>query len=430
MKAGVARRDVTPAVGTVLMGYSPRVSTRVNDNLTVAALALEDGGTRAIILSMTVVLTDEAGTQRIRDAVTAATGVPGEHVTVSCWQNHSGPGTFTCLGLGVRDEDFCVNILEPACAEAAAEALASVRDVLLGVEETESLVGMNRRQVTIEGHVILGQNLYGAHDKTMTAIRFVCADDKKPVANIVHYGAHPTAAGATGDITRDWPGVMVDCVEANIGGTTLFLNGATGDVGPRLANGQTTGDIDLMTQIGHLAGLDAVRAFRKIKTYRQCDLQLFIDDLHVKHRPLATAEHAREQLAKFAGDDDSRYMSVKAYWQNVLDEHAAGDIKTERILRQTITRIGDIVIVPFAGEPFSETVLRLRGHSKYRYTLCASTTNGFVGYFPTRDALHRGGYEVNAARAFSVYIPAENIDDILIAENIRIMDGAAYCECD
>jgi len=91
------------------------------------------------------------------------------------------------------------------------------------------------------------------------------------------------------------------------------------------------------------------------------------------------------------------------------------------VRRQTITKIGDIVIIPFASEPFAEIVLRMREYSGYRHTLCASTTNGSDGYLPTRESLHRGGYEVAVAKAFSPYIPAENIDDLIIQENLKLL---------
>ena len=34
--------------------------------------------------------------------------------------------------------------------------------------------------------------------------------NQKPVASIVHYGAHCTAAGMNTEISRDWAGVMID----------------------------------------------------------------------------------------------------------------------------------------------------------------------------------------------------------------------------
>jgi len=423
MKAGAARRDITPPVGTILMGYAPRISTSVHDGLTATALALEQDNSKTVLLSISTTIIDDAETQRIRDAVGEALAIPFEHVTVCAWQTHSGPATQTCDGWDDRNDEYCRGILEPGCVGAALEAASKLADAYVGVEETESQVGINRRQILVNGEVVLGQNPFGPCDKTMTAIRFVSAGDMKPIANIIHYGAHPTATGASGEITRDWPGVMVDCVEGEMGGMTLFVNGAVGDVGPRLTNGYTTGNIAQMLRVGNLAALDAVRACRRIKAYADSRMELIIGDIKIKYRPLAALEEAERALKESeknkeeAGLGKAEFM----YWQKVMAEHRGGDIKSEKVRRQTITKIGDIVIIPFASEPFAEIVLRMREYSGYRHTLCASTTNGSDGYLPTRESLHRGGYEVAVAKAFSPYIPAENIDDLIIQENLKLL---------
>ena len=72
--AGIAREDITPAVGTVLMGYAPRVSQSVHDNLTVTALALQQGDTRCAIVSITTTVIDDEEHERIRARV--AQGLP------------------------------------------------------------------------------------------------------------------------------------------------------------------------------------------------------------------------------------------------------------------------------------------------------------------------------------------------------------------
>lgn len=48
------------------------------------------------------------------------------------------------------------------------------------------------------------------------------------------------------------------------------------------------------------------------------------------------------------------------------------------------------------------------------YMLSLSTSCGNTGYFPARESLHLGGYEVWVARAFGARIVAEHIDDVLV----------------
>jgi hypothetical protein len=48
-------------------------------------------------------------------------------------------------------------------------------------------------------------------------------------------------------------------------------------------------------------------------------------------------------------------------------------------------------------------------------------SGGANGYFPTRDSLHRGGYEVDVAKAMNHYLMVENIEDVLITENMKLL---------
>jgi hypothetical protein len=73
-------------------------------------------------------------------------------------------------------------------------------------------------------------------------------------------------------------------------------------------------------------------------------------------------------------------------------------------------------------------VLRVRHYSPFQHTLCVSTTNGSNGYFVSREARHRGGHEVWVGMAFGPYLLVENIDDILVESNCRLLDKMARDE--
>jgi neutral ceramidase len=423
LKVGAGRADITPPVGTTLMGYAPRKSTNILDNLTATALMLEYGSIKTIILSITTTIIDDYETERIRTVVSNTFDIEPELITVCSCQIHSGPATQTCYGWDYRNEEYCEKILEPGIIKAVEVAIMNLTQVRVGVGTTYSQVGINRRQIMEDGSVSLGQNPWGAFDPTMTVIRFVNYHDK-PIANIVHYGAHPTSIGSTGDITRDWPGIMIDKMEEVAGGITLFLNGAVGDVGPRLSNGRTTGDLTQMIEVGNRAAFDAITAFRNINEFRELDLEIIKGDIFLPYRPFPSLKTAKENLKlaeenkkNIPGLDKAEYF----YWKLVIQEYEKGAILAGKTRNQTITRIGSIIMIPFSGEPFAEIVLRMREYSPYQHTLCLSTTNGSDGYYATRDSLHRGGYEVLVAKAFSPYILAENIDDVLIKENLKLI---------
>lgn len=424
LQSGVGRAIITPKLGTLLMGYpNLRVSDNVLDDLTVTALALQSQDTRSLLLSITTTVIGNDLTDDIRKAVSEATGYDFYQVNVCSWQVHSAPPTQTTWGWGDMDHDFCNHVLIPGCVNAAKAAIADMGDVVVGVATTHSDVGCNRRELTEEGEVILGQNPWGAYDPTMTAIRFL--RDGKPYANIIHYGAHPTAIGDTCDITRDWPGIMVDRVESVIGGMTLYLNGAVGDVGPRPGEGVTAhAGIEGMREVGYRAAADAIRACKGVVQFHPVDLEVLVEDIKIARKPLPEKETALTMLSqaeKERGDCKGPAEANYQYWKSVLNQYENGFSTAAHKFCQTITRIGDVAIVPFPGEPFAEIVLRLRRHSPIQHTLSVSTSNGSIGYIVTQDALTRGGYEVNSCRSYSPYLLADNIDDVLVAENLRLL---------
>ena len=113
-------------------------------------------------------------------------------------------------------------------------------------------------------------------------------------------------------------------------------------------------------------------------------------------------------------------MAEYRHWRAVVAELTKSP-QTHKTIEQTITRIGPVAIVPFPGETFSEIVLRLRHASPIQHTLCASATNGSNGYLVTRESRPRGGYEVWVARAYGAYLLADNIDDVLVEENLKLL---------
>jgi hypothetical protein len=91
------------------------------------------------------------------------------------------------------------------------------------------------------------------------------------------------------------------------------------------------------------------------------------------------------------------------------------------VFEQTIVSFGDVVFIPFPYEHFSEISLRLREYSPYPYTLTLSCTNGYNVYLPSEDQLCRGGYEVGCFMYGSIFPLADNTDNNIICENLRII---------
>ena len=423
--AGAARADITPQVGTLLFGYNPhQESTSVHDPLDVTVLALSENGTTVLMVTATVGCFQTALSEELRETVGQAVGIPTSRVILSATHTHSAPNTAGMEGWGAVDRAYVDSILLPGMLDAAKRAVDAMVPAEYAVGETESHVGINRREQTPDGEIRLGQNPWGCCDPTMTCIAIRAKEDGRGILNLIHYGCHGTAAGCNREISRDWAGVMTDMMTRSTGTLTAFWNGAEGDVGPRLTNGQTTGDITHVEQLGGVAAADAYRAWRACGTYRADGLRIAEGTVSIPYKQLPSLAEVQQILASYQNPEALYNLGrlTYAYWKAAEELLlSGGTVPAVFTFRQTLVVLGDIVFIPFPFEMFSEITLRLRAYAPYRYVLSLSNTNGCNVYLPTEDQLVRGGYEIGCFRYGSVYSMVDCADQHIINENLRIL---------
>ena len=117
---GIAKRNITPPVGGYLYGYpNPPRSTSVNDDLTVTALYLEEGDTRALLLSFTICSLAATLCDRLSVILEEDTGISRTAILLHATHTHSGPSTTDSVGWGKADSDYIETVLIPAARAAA-----------------------------------------------------------------------------------------------------------------------------------------------------------------------------------------------------------------------------------------------------------------------------------------------------------------------
>ncbi|MCR5262705.1 MAG: hypothetical protein K6D94_02450 [Clostridiales bacterium] len=424
---GAARRDITPSIGTALFGYRPDVfSKSVHDPLDVTAVAFSDGDKVSVLISATVCEIRNDISLSLREAAAEAAGVKRDDIILAATHTHCAPNVAGMDGWGEVDFEYIDSILKPAVKEAAKDAVGSLCEAEIGVEEGESLVGINRRQLNRNDTISLGQNPWGPFDPIMTVIAIRRADDKKGIVNIVHYGCHGTACGCGYEITRDWSGMMLDRMEKLTGTLSTYINGAEGDVGPRLTNGLTVGDISYVEELGSQAAADAMRIFKKIKTYGTPETRAYHGKVTLPYKPMPQLEAVKKELSGYT--EPEKLINVQKLWYGHLKEveeyleSGRSDMPEGYVIDQVIIRVGDIVFIPFPFEIFSEISIRLREYSGFRHTLSLACSNGTNGYLPTQSELCRGGYEVDVFKCAGLFNPVDNADWYAVNDNLNILE--------
>lgn len=393
---GVAREIITPELGGQLYGYRPDIfSESVADDLTATAFYFKQGDKVSLLISATVCAVSTEFSQRTLDAIQQQLGILKENCILCATHTHSGPNLSGGVGWGDADTPYFETIFLPQVLSAAKKAMLSPVPVTVGTAWGNSYVGINRRELTLENKIILGQNEWGSFNPRMLVISF--RDEAgKNLANIIHYGAHCTAAGHCTEISRDWAGVMIDGLEEETGAITAFINGPEGDIGPRLSNGKTIGNMDLVRELGAIAARDAISVYNQIAEYKTPELRVCANVCQAPLKPRMPLEEAQAMYEKYKErtvnmSGRMRHVAleiIRAYEQNRPEEEAVSFL-------QTAIALDNVVFVAFPYELFSEIGLRIDKAFPNAQILSIINANGSGAYFVTQDAICRGGYEVN-----------------------------------
>lgn len=397
LSLGVAKRIITPHVGGYLYGYpNPPRSTSVNDDLAVTALYLQDGDTRALLLSFTICSLAASLCERLSVILEEETGVSRTAILLHATHTHSGPSTTDSVGWGAADRDYIETILIPAAIAAAKEAAASPRPARLAVSSGECLLGINRRQL-VNGQSCLGQRPGGIQDTTMTVLGFF-GEDGAPLCTAVHYAAHCTASGKNSEITRDWAGVMIDALAEKTGAPVLFLQGPEGDIGPRMPSGKTIGEASVKDALamGEIAARDAVRIYNTLGDAEAVTLSTSEMTLNLPLAKRPSRAEAEATLAKYEGFAAGVEAKTADYCRRVLASYDDGYTEKESLpIKQNLLALGDTVLVSFPYELFSEIGINVKAKSPFTRTLSLALTGGALAYFVTESEISYRGYEVD-----------------------------------
>ena len=224
IKAGFARLDITPPLGTPVSGYfKPRYAKGVLDALEVNALAFGNDGEAALIISCDVVAIAQDHADEIRTEIAQRTGVAADHVMLCALHQH------TAICLGGRDIFFPVqdkiylNMLYRKLGDVAQMALDDMAQAQLfsASAETPVPLGFVRRYYLQDGSVCtnpspaklpLVTGRCDESDNTVRLLRFV-REGKGDIA-LVNFSTHPDVIAGS-HFSADWPGFVRRFVEGD-----------------------------------------------------------------------------------------------------------------------------------------------------------------------------------------------------------------------
>ena len=388
---GAAAADITPPVGIAMGGYWGRRSgaTHIRDRLMAKALVCGLGSAHVALVAVDLVGLDAAVVRAIRERVTCATGIEVMAVMICASHTHSGPLTFPFRGMGRMDSRYSEQVVD-AVVEVVIAAAADSRPGRLYYARPQVQIARNRRPQSVKGEVVPYAHV----------LRF--AAECGAEATIFSYACHPVVLGRDNhQISADFPGASARCIEAATGGLALFVNGACGDVNPRIANGSFA-DVDrLGEELGRavLEGRDAAAPLDASAiswAHERLDLPLRPPPSRWRAEAEKFKWHLRARLAR--GGEVSK---AQFEWAVAMCKWVQAGAERTRVQPFEIQALafGELVLLGVEGELFARYQLDLE--AAHGPAVLCGFANGCIGYVPTADEYAHGGYEID--QAYKVY---------------------------
>ena len=388
LRVGVAHVDISPPDGTPTTGHI-RETKGFRDRLYAVILLLDDGRTKAAIVTHDLIASSPAVVDGFRTAVADGAGIPRDHIMVAASHNHSGPKW--------EDQPVWSRRVVADVTAAVAKAAKEMRPVSIGYGEDRIDFNINRRKL-IEGRAVVRLNPDGPCDRRVKVLRFDDGRSVDPVAVLMHAVCHPCVF-TWGDkwsqpypagypkMSADFPGEARSFVEKAYAGRTkaLFLQGCAGDIRPNLPGfPYRCGDEADIRWTGRGLGCAVVRASDKS----------------------AIREELAKRLTVYPIRCASRVVEVPSIKEGAT---VRGELMA--------LKVGPYLFLTLPGEPMVEYGFQLeKAIADRAIPIVVGYANGNLGYICTAQAHQEGGYEPSHSAS------GPGAEKVLIAESLRLAD--------
>ena len=420
-KAGMAERDITPAIGMECPGgYGKVFHQRVHDPCKVRAAVVDDGKTTVAVVSVDALMVPRQLVLAARSQIQAQCGIQPHAILIGATHSHSSgptgmvqPGEFDHASPLARKLAYEMS----SCADAG--YLEKVRQAVV-----EAVVDAHQHRTEALGGAGLGWE-----DKAAFNRRFLMRNgltfthpgkgnpDIKKVAGpidpnvgviglwtvqgnflgcIVNYACHATtpANGISANWIYDLEKVIRGAWGSNA--VVVFLQGFAGDVtqvdnlSPYIERPGETGS----RYVGGRVGAEAVKVLSGMARGDLSPVDARSQLLSFQRR---RPEPARLKRCLELAAKEPREVAHTEWTfakEIVLLDALISKWPEVEVELQAI-QIGPVIMLTSPGEVFCQFGLELRHGSPFPITFPVELANGCAGYIPTREAFgkHGGGYE-------------------------------------
>lgn len=439
MRAGAAKACINPPAAIALAGYATehRPSVGIHDDLHMRVVIIEDNQEkRTAFVNCDLLGFSNQQASRIRNLVAEEIGASATDVFVACTHTHSAPTT----GLLAFDsdegaKDYLAFVYDKA-VEAARAAVQHMRPAWLATGKIQPHAwGFNRNTLADPSDPLFSRtrhylDVLGTPKRSARAddvidpellVTWLSEEDGTTIATLVNYACHPVVLGPDNQfVSADYPGALAAVVEREVGGISLFLNGAAGDIDPIVNRdfGWGNGRFLDVWHMGEALARSVMRT-RPLGTEFTDEVSLISIEEEVSlavqsypdlDRVRKWEQHYKDMLETLQAQGASPgELTVARRFHDWTCELKTG-LEQNQLPNTVLCPLSLIgwrgeeqtAFIGFGGELFAEIGLDIKAKApKSVQPIVVSYVNGYVGYLGTPHAYDMSTYEVTLAPILS-----------------------------
>jgi len=421
-RIGVARRDITPPPGIYarMWGCAEHdVAEGIHRPLLATAMAFRSSADERPLVLVSLDLTWWRCSQDewlVRAPVLEALSLDASRLMIHSAHTHAGPSISRADADkpgGEKIEAYLAE-LRDMTIQAAREAIDTAEEAVLAWTTGRCDLAANRDLPNPNGNGILcGFNPAEKADDTVLVGR-VTTSSGTTLATLVNYACHPTTlGGANRLISPDYVGAMRETVEEATGqAPCLFLQGASGELGPRRSyeedpniadgNGRQLAYAVLSALSGMLPHRQMLRFSHAQDSGATLAIWQLADDRPSKalralrvsfdmplRKDLPTTEQLAERLAG-CGDRTQRERLQRLRLRLLSLDH-----NSRFAMPLWGWRLGDSLLIGSPAEAYSLLQTELRKQYPERAVAVLNLVNGQAGYLPPAALFAKRAYQAD-----------------------------------
>jgi len=392
MKAGFATVDITPDIGTPMMGWGmtrDRLATGIHDPIEICALSVEHDGQEVVIVTYDFCFIGKGDALRIQGLLCRDLGLRPDQVMLCTTHTHAAPamGYYLDLMYEAPLYDY-LDRVDAGTVQAVRQARENHRPATMSSGCGKSQLPVNRRKL-VDGQIVNGPNPGGPVHDDLPVCQFT-DETGKPICILFSIATHPVCFSGT-EVSADYPGIARRELDKQIGTTcAMFVQGPGGDSRPRtLIDGEKWVGGPGSSHTTQTAQILVEETLGVLKTLEPIEPGIR-SSITLTHWPLQS--NLDEAAYQTRADADNRVYSQHAKDQLALLK--AGRLPTTApIVMQLFELSPQLRIVAIEGEPLHPYGQICADAFDTGHTWTVGYANGEGMYLVTSPMLDEGGYE-------------------------------------